>query len=404
MRSALPSAAVLAALPLLAACTGSRTAAPAAPPFAFVTRLGADTVAVERVTPRRDGVDAVAVVRVPETTVTEYRLRLDANGSLTTYEAISHRPGQTAPVRTERTVRRGDSLRVEVTTPEGGTRVRTVAADERALPFVEMVHWPFDLALQRVPPNGRVVPTPMFTGSSTIAFTAQRGPNPITLDGRSGLYGTVVTHPTRGPMSATTDLAGHLVSLDAAATTRKLTVERVATVDVDALARRFAARDAAGAGVGALSGRATPSFTLGGATIAFDHGQPSARGRDLFGGIVPWGQRWRTGADLATHIETDRDLVLGTGASTLRVPAGRYTLSTLPMPAGGLLIVNRQTGQTGTVYSAAQDLGRVAMRRETALPYVERLTLRIVPTGADAGDLRIEWGSEAFVVPVRVAR
>lgn len=399
-----PLAAAALAASLLAACSGSRPAAPAAAPFGFVTRLGADTVAVEAITPHRDGLDAVAVVRVPETTITEYRVRLDANRAMTTYEAVTRRPGQGMPLRTERVRRVGDSLRIEVTVPDEGTRTRTFAAGERAVPFIEMVHWPFDLALQRVPPNGRVVPTPMVTDRGSIAFTAQRGPNQLALGDRSGLYNTVVTHPTRGPMSATTNYAGHLVTLDAAATTRKLLVERVAAVDVEGLARRFAALDAAGAGVGALSGRARPSFTLGGATIALDHGQPSARGRELFGGIVPWGQRWRTGADLATHVETNVDLVLGTDGSTLRVPAGRYTLSTIPAPSGGLLLVNRQTGQTGTSYDVTQDLGRVAMRRETALPYVERLTLRIAPTGPDAGELRIEWGSEAFVVPVRVAR
>ena len=401
MRFVLPLGA-LATASLVGACSGPRTSTPAAPAFAFVTRLGADTVAVEQVTPRRDGVDAITVVRVPETAVTESRLRLDAGGALVSYEAVTRRPGQPTAVRTERAERRGDSLRVEVTTPEG-TRVRTFAAEARALPFVELVHWPIDLALQRVPPSGRVVPMPLFTDRGVIAFTAQRGPKTYALGGSTDLYSTIVTHPTRGAMGATTDLGGRLMTLDAAETTRKLTVARGLPVDIEALAQRYAARDAAGAGFGALSGRARPEYRLGAATIALDYGQPSARGRELFGGIVPWGQRWRTGADLATHLETDRELVVGAGEAARRMPAGRYTLSTIPTPGGGLLIVNRQTGQTGTSYDPAQDLARVPMQRLTGQPYAERLTLRVVPAGSGAGELRIEWGDEAFVVPVRLA-
>ena len=336
---------------------------------------------------RPDGVDATVVLRVPTTTRTESRLRFGPDGGLRTYDAVTTRPGSDAPVRTERAVLDGDSLRIAVTTPEG-TRTRVVAADGHPLPFVDMVHWPFETALVRTPATGADTPQPLFTERGTVRFTVARR-----ADGTA-----TVTHPSRGAMAVTTDADGRLRTLDAAATTRKLVVTRVADVDIDGLARRFAARDDAGTGFGALSGRARPTFSLGGATIALDHGQPSARGRTLFGGIVPWGIRWRTGADLATHLDTDRALVLGTGAAALHVPAGRYTLSTIPEAGGGVLIVNRQTGQTGTSYDAARDLGRVPMQRLTGQPHTERLTLRI-----DGGHLRIEWGTDAFVVPVRVA-
>ncbi len=63
--------------------------------------------------------------------------------------------------------------------------------------------------------------------------------------------------------------------------------------------------------------------------------------------LVPWGALWRTGANRATHFTTDRTLQL----RDLTVPAGTYTLYTIPEPDGGPLIVNRQTGEGGTTYN-----------------------------------------------------
>ncbi len=359
---------------------------------AFVTRLGADTVAVERFTLHRDGsIASTVVVRVPTTTVTTARLTVDARGTAT-YTAETRTPGG-AVVRRESAQRDGDSLRVTSTQADGTTRTRAMAAAPGVVPFIEMTHWPVETALRRAAvadPSSAPVPQPMFTDRGLVRFTLAR----VRPDS------AVLTHPTRGPMGIATDGEGRLLRLDAGATTRKLTVTRVGagTADLDALARRFAARDAAGQAFGTLSGRAQTTFALGGATIGLDYGQPAARGRALFGALVPWGERWRTGADGATHFETDRDLLVG----DLRVPAGRYTLSSIPQPDGGLLIVNRQTGQSGTSYDAARDLGRVPMTRVALDAPVERLTLRVVE-GAAGGELRIEWGTTAFVVPVRVA-
>ncbi len=79
--------------------------------------------------------------------------------------------------------------------------------------------------------------------------------------------------------------------------------------------------------------------TVAGAQIAIDYSRPSMRGRKIFGGVVPWNQVWRTGANLATRFTTSADLVMG-GKT---IPKGSYTLWTLPSPAGWQLIINKQT-------------------------------------------------------------
>jgi hypothetical protein len=104
---------------------------------------------------------------------------------------------------------------------------------------------------------------------------------------------------------------------------------------------------------------------------------------------------------MATHFTTDRDLVLGSGDNTLAVPAGSYTLFSIPARDGAKLIVNRQTGQNGNSYDPAQDLGRVAAAFRPLTQSVELFTIAVdeAPAG---GLLRLQWADGEMVVPFRV--
>ena len=376
------------AVAVLTGCGSSRPASPDAETAAYVTRLGADTVAAEVVRRTAARVEADVVVRSPRTTRTRYALDLGPDGTFRRFEAVTHATGGGAPTRTETAVPVGDSLRVTVT-EDGASRARTFAGDPRALPFVDLVHWPLALAAERAHARGGAdVAQPLFTDRALLPFRLGNGP-----DGA-----VTVTHPTRGTMTAEVDARGRLQRLDAGATTRKVTVTRTASVDVDALERRFAARAAAGAAFGPLSGRGTTTARIRGATITVDYGRPAKRGRDVFGGLVRWGDLWRTGANQATHFETDRPLVLG----GLRVPAGRYTLYSIPEPGGGTLIVNRQTGQNGTQYDAGRDLGRVPMTAAALAEPVELFTIAVEEAAA-GGVLRLLWDRTVLAVPFVVA-
>jgi hypothetical protein len=128
-------------------------------------------------------------------------------------------------------------------------------------------------------------------------------------------------------------------------------------------------------------------WTIDGANISIDYGRPSLKGRSD-AQMMPPNQVWRTGADEATTLKTDKPLRFG----SLVVPAGTHTLWTIPGASQWQLVVNKQTGQWGTDYTASQDLGRVPMRvSKTAAP-VEQLTVSVANTAAGA-TLRIEWGT-----------
>ena len=118
------------------------------------------------------------------------------------------------------------------------------------------------------------------------------------------------------------------------------------------------------------------------------------RGRKIFGDLVPFGQVWRTGANEATTLTTPVNLNIG-GTT---VPAGKYTLWTLPAENSWKLIVNKQTGQWGTEYQQSQDLARINMKTSRLPQPVEQFVISWNKTGADRADLVLEWeNTKAFV-------
>ena len=108
-----------------------------------------------------------------------------------------------------------------------------------------------------------------------------------------------------------------------------------------------------------------------GKTISVDYSSPRAKGRKIFGGLVPFGQEWRTGANDATTFVTTADLTID-GKS---VPAGKYTLYTIPGEKGWKLIINKQTGQWGTEYDSKQDLIQADMAVSATAGPVENFTI-----------------------------
>ncbi|HEY0037332.1 MAG TPA: DUF2911 domain-containing protein [Longimicrobium sp.] len=147
------------------------------------------------------------------------------------------------------------------------------------------------------------------------------------------------------------------------------------------------------------SPRDTAEIVFAERRIMVDYGRPAMRGRTIMGGLVPYGQVWRTGANQATHLMTQHDLRIGNAS----VPAGTYTLYTLPGESAWQLIVSRHTGQWGTVYQQAQDLARIPMQvGRTAAP-VEQFTISLnADPGANRVNLVMEWENTRAWVPIEI--
>ncbi len=143
-----------------------------------------------------------------------------------------------------------------------------------------------------------------------------------------------------------------------------------------------------------VSPHETIDATIGGKKVSITYGRPSLKGRKAVGGeLVPFGKVWRTGADEATVLTTEADLMIG----DLAVPAGSYALFTLPSETGWKLIVNKTSKQWGAFsYKDADDLGRTDMKvGKTAA--VEQFTISL--TG---GVLKLEWENTSASVDVKL--
>jgi hypothetical protein len=148
----------------------------------------------------------------------------------------------------------------------------------------------------------------------------------------------------------------------------------------------------------AKSPSAETSITIGGQPVTIEYNAPSARTRKVEGGLVPYGQVWRFGADSATTLTTGADIMLG----SVRVPKGVHTLYILASESGWKLIVNKQTGQWGTEYRESQDLGRADMKVSKLAAPAETLKISLNSSGS-GGTLEVEWGNTKAVVPIKLA-
>src|SRR5712692_7949622 len=123
-----------------------------------------------------------------------------------------------------------------------------------------------------------------------------------------------------------------------------------------------------------------------GKTVTIDYSSPRAKGRKIFGGLVPFDKWWRTGANEATSFVTTADLTIGGTA----VPAGKYTLVTIPGEKAWKFVINKQTGQWGTDYDSKQDLGRADMQVGALPAALENFTISFHEMGKGC-HLYLDW-------------
>jgi hypothetical protein len=201
-----------------------------------------------------------------------------------------------------------------------------------------------------------------------------------------------------GTGDVTVDSAGRMLTYSGTRSTYKVAVARTMTPpDIDSIENRLAAAERQ-TGQQQLSVRDTARATIGGATFAVDYGRPLARGRKLLGDVISYDRVWRTGANAATQFTTSAPITL----AGLSLPAGTYTLWTAPHVGGVDLIVNKQTGQWGTEYSRAQDLGKARMQSDSAATAVDKFTISIEGSDARHGALVMAWGTFRWTAPIVV--
>jgi hypothetical protein len=380
--------------------------------YGFVTMLGRDTISVESVSRRGDTLSIDGVDRFPRVRLRHTDVVLAADRSFQRMSMDIRTPSASIEKDRDRAFTADfgrDSLRVTVR-DGSGTHVNAYKNGEAiVLPHVSqsysLAELYIDAALARakaakLPPGDSVTVSQFYPDFDLEGFPYRGGfvfhdgwvePLP---GNRVELWHGMIS----GVGFATVDSAGRLLKYDGSQSTYKVDVRRVdAMPDVKTIGAAFVAAEKA-SGAKQLSVRDTARASIGAATFSVDYGRPLARGRRLVGDVIEVDQVWRTGANAATQFSTSAPITL---AGLVMMP-GMYTLWTVPHAQGVDLVVSRQTGQWGTDYDPAHDLGRAAIESRAAADTVEKFTIAVTQSDAHHGALLMSWGTFRWSAPIVV--
>jgi hypothetical protein len=373
--------------------------------YGFITRLGNDTVALESVTRQGNTETSDEVDRFPRVRVRHTAIRLGPDGSIRHLVMQIYTPSEPATQRQRQVV--ADVTRDSVLLSKQdstGTVRRAFATSggviEAHLPqMYSLYELYFDAALKRAelarrPPGDTEQMRQFYIDREFDQFPLGHGVvRPL-----AGGTAEIAHDWLAGVGTAAFDSTGRMLTYSGARTTYKVDVSRLTTPpDIQAAAGRFEAAEVK-SGVTELSVRDTVRASIGKAAFTIDYGRPLVRGRVLLGNILPYDHVWRTGANAATQFTTSAPVTV----AGIQIPAGRYTLWTVPRTHGADLIVNRETGQWGTDYDGSQDLGMAHMTTETLATPVEKFTISIDSSSKARGALTMEWGPFRWTAPIEV--
>ena len=366
----------------------------------FVTTLGRDTIALESFTRSASRLEGDIVLRVPGTVLFHYVLNLESDGTVSR-SVLDLKPLGVPIMAARRTTLDfvGDSVRINVDSA-GTSSLRTVAAKKGAVPLLTTgfgaslgIYTSFgmyEILLSRLPIHATDTAKVVTVGALSGAVSTKPFLRPSATQVEVDFFRIAWMH-------VKLDESGHIVSADAIETTEKTQTKRTDFIDIPAAAKEYAARDRAGHGLGLASPDTLVRAKLGPANIVLEFGRPSRRNREILGNVVPYDKVWRTGANAASVLSSDRELTIG-GKT---IPAGSHTLWTLPKRDGVDLIINRQVGQWGTDYDPSRDLVRIPMTVSTAAAPQEQFAITVTGSG-NSGELHIQWDTFVWSVPVTV--
>jgi hypothetical protein len=131
--------------------------------------------------------------------------------------------------------------------------------------------------------------------------------------------------------------------------------------------------------------------------FSVDYSSPAARGRKIWGGLVPFDKVWRTGANASTKLTASRDFTFGDVA----VPKGTYSVFTIPGASSWIVILNKDADASTGEYDAKNDAARVTVSPASSAPR-ERMTFLLSDTTDTSTRLDLEWESLRVSVPIKV--
>jgi hypothetical protein len=366
----------------------------------FITKLGNDTIAIERIEKAGNKVSGVVVRHFPATSVVKYSLTLAKDGRVETFEQGTFKAdGTPAPVNAQTGAASvglkmtfvGDTVIREVPT-NGQPVIRRTTVPKGTLPTISGSWLATEMQVDAARKDGKV---------NVIGFAANANaatsPD-IRMAGNDSAE--IVNQGFR--IGVKTDRSGHLLHGDQSLTTQKYDIVPLAKdADVLAIATAWASKEVAGAVAAPTNIPDSVIATVGNAHVRILYSRPARRGRELWGRLVPYDTTWRLGADFATQLKTDADLNIG----GTKVAAGTYTLWLLPSQGESFLIVNTKLQDPrdpmrrlwGTEWDPANDIAKIPLQKHMNLPTEEERFHIFI----DNGMLMMHWGNGGYGVSIK---
>lgn len=343
----------------------------------IIYTLGKDTVEITHY--RLTGNDFTAtVVQRANTNINKIKGRFFPNGELQYMDGYRYKPvigKDSVLLVTFRLYHRGDSTYIEERGVDGITELKF--AGRAMMSYWPYVHMPVLLA-NYVPQNvgDSIVGNHVVGDLPGAKFVVKRiTDRKIIADSR-----------VMGPFILYLNERGKVDSMDATGSSYNIKATIVPQLNLDSIILSYARREEQFGPFGWPNKSDSVRAVIGNTSLKIDYTRPSMRGRVIFGEVVPWNRHWRTGANRATRIIVSHPL----NFNDKILPAGEYSIFTMPSPAGWTIMFNKEADIWGTDYDSAHDILRVPMQVEQLIDPVELMTIEVVPT-TKGGAINIIW-------------
>jgi len=189
-----------------------------------------------------------------------------------------------------------------------------------------------------------------------------------------------------GMFSLFVDEKGDLRSIDGIGTSWNISGTAVPILHMDSVITANVAKDQSRPHTAIINMPDSVKTAIGNAVVKIRYSRPAVRGRVIFGEVVPYDRFWRTGADAATKLTLSRPIYF----DGRELPAGEYSIFTLPSKNGWTMMFNKESAIWGTEYKAENDVLRVPMSAEALPERVELLTIAVVAADK-VGRIEVSW-------------
>lgn len=357
----------------------------------FVATLGTDTVIVETYNMLPNHLFGKAFLRYPEDRIGVFDFRFYPDGSIQNYSMSYMKPDSSyiTSYGTEGVFCENDTCTYFFSNREGQDEY---VNDHQAMkmdfiggwtPTISLIEWN---CMRLMKSGQQILSITMlndYIGVRQVAVSKVDG-NSMIFGGDFLEYAKIKTSPE-----------GRIIAYDGTSTPWNYIVTKHKPINVDEIAKRMSKKPK----IGIPSPKEEVNFRIAEDTINLSYSRPFKRGREIFGGIVPFDSIWRTGANDATTINFPYDVLFG----DIAIPKGEYCIYTIPRIDGWTLIFNSDFEHWPTEPNRSKDFALIPLRVRNNVRSTEQLTITIEPV-KEGGIIKFIWDETEAFAPFKVLR